>query len=219
MRNLGDDGTTVVLVRHGQSTWNEMRRWQGQADPPLSDLGREQACRVAERLRSESISALYASDLRRALKTAQIIGQTLGLQPRAEPRLQELDVGAWAGLTGEEIADGFPQQWQAWRNYQEIRPGGGETFEEMRQRAVDALKEIVAAHPGETVCAVTHGGVIFALRGHALGLEMGPELFEGLPPNRNTAVTILRFQDGRAEIRLLMDASHLEDIGDQVVDV
>ena len=212
---MRDKGTTVILVRHGQSTWNEICRWQGQADPPLSDAGRAQACRVAERLRSEPITALYTSDLRRAFETAQIIGQALGLEPRPDRRLRELNVGVWAGLTAEEIAARYPEQWQGWRNYEEVRPGGGETFSEMQQRAVAALEEIIAAHPGEAVCAVTHGGPIYAILSHALGLKRGPELFEGLPPNRNTAVTILRFQDGKAEPRLLMDASHLDEFRDQ----
>ena len=208
------DTVTVILVRHGQSTWNETNRWQGQADPPLSDLGRAQARRVAQRLRSEPISALYASDLRRAFETAQIIGQTLGLELQAEPRLRELDVGTWAGLTREQIAERYPEQWQAWRAYEEKRPGGGETFGEMQQRAASALDDIIAAHYTKTVCLVTHGGVVYAIRGHVLGLKMGAKLFEGLPPNRNTAVTIFNFQHGRGELRLLMDASHLDDIGD-----
>lgn len=213
------DATTVILVRHGQSTWNEARRWQGQADPPLSELGRVQARRVAARLRAEPITALYASDLRRALETAQIIGEVLGLEPQPEPRLRELDLGAWAGLTSEEIAVHFPEQFRAWQEHKAVRPGGGELFDEMQQRAVEAVQEIVAAHPGETVCLVTHGGIVYALRGHVLGIRRGPALFEGLPHNRNTAITVLRFRDGSAAIELLMDASHLEDIGDQVADM
>lgn len=206
-------------MRHGQSTWNEARRWQGQADPPLSELGRAQARRVAERLRAEPITALYASDLRRALETAQIIGEQLGLEPRPDPRLRELDLGAWSGLTGEEIAVRFPEQFRAWQAHEAVRPGGGELFDEMQERAVKAVQEIVAAHPGETVCIVTHGGVVYALRGHVLGIPRGPELFEGLPRNRNTAVTVLRFQDGRAELRLLMDTAHLEAVEGRAVDV
>jgi len=215
VRDLADDGTTVILVRHAESTWNEMRRWQGQADPPLSNAGRDQARRVAERLCGEPITALYASDLRRAFETAEIIGAMLGLEARAEPRLRELDLGAWAGLTSEEIAVSFAEQFQAWQEHKVVRPGGGELFDEMQQRAVEAVQEIVAAHPGETVCAVTHGGVVYALRGHTLGIQRGPALFEGLPHNRNTAITILHFQDGRAELRLLMDAGHLQDVGDK----
>lgn len=204
-----NSATTVILVRHGQSIWNEERRWQGQADPPLSDVGRAQARRVAERLRAEPIAALYSSDLRRALETAQIIGERLGLEPRPDSRLRELDLGAWSGLTGEEIARREPEQWQAWVNYEDIRPGGGETFGEMQQRAMAALREIIAAHPSETVCVVTHGGIVYAVLGHVLGLERGPRLFEDLPPNRNTAITILHFKDNEAEPSLIMDASHL----------
>ena len=208
---LGDKATTVILVRHGASTWNEVKRWQGQGDPPLGELGQSQARRVAERLRPEPITTLYASDLQRALETAQIIGQTLGLEPQVEPRLRELDVGVWSGLTLEEIGERHPEQFKSWQNYEEIRPGGGELFAEMQQRSVAALEEIIAAHPGETVCAVTHGGIVYAIRGHVLGLRMGAKMFRELPPNRNTALTIVRYQDGEAELLLIMDASHLDD--------
>jgi len=210
---MTDMATTVILVRHGESTWAGL--WKGQGDPPLSDKGREQARIVAQRLRSEPIAALYTSDQRRAAKTAEIIGQSLDLQPQPDPRLRELDVGAWSGLTVEEIAERFPDQFRAWGKYEDIRPGGGEMFREMRQRATAALQEIAGAHPGQTVCLVTHGGVVYALRGHAAGLELGFELFRGLPVNRNTAVTTLHLQDGTWRVGLLMDASHLDAVDDQ----
>jgi probable phosphoglycerate mutase len=136
------------------------------------------------------------------------------VQPQLEPRLQELNVGTWSGLTVEEITERYPEQFQAWQAYREVRPGGGETFGEMRQRAVAALEEIIAAHPGQTVCMVTHSGIVYALRGHALGLDLGAALFQGLPPNRNTAITTLHFQDGGAEVQLVMDASHLDGVAD-----
>jgi len=210
---MTDKATTVILVRHGESTWAGL--WKGQGDPPLSDKGREQARIVARRLCSEPIIALYASDLLRAAETAEIIGQALDLQPQPDPRLRELDVGGWSGLTIEEIAERFPEQYEAWQNHEHIRPGGGEMFREMQQRAAAALEEIAGAHPGQTVCLVTHGGIVFALRGHARGQGLGPELFQGLPPNRNTAVTTLHRQDGRWRVGLLMDAGHLDEAGDQ----
>lgn len=213
--SMTEQPTTVIIVRHGQSTWNAANRWQGQGDPPLNDRGREQAGIVARRLLGEPIAALYTSDQRRAAETAEIIGQTLGLHPQPDPRLRELDVGAWSGLTIEEIAERFPEQLAAWRNHEHIRPGGGEMFREMQQRAAEALEEIAGAHPGQTVCLVTHGGIVYALRGHVLQKGLGPELFQGLPPNRNTAVTVLRLQDGRWHVGLLMDAGHLDDAGEQ----
>ena len=212
---MTDLATIVILVRHGQSTWNAAGRWQGQGDPPLSDAGREQARIVAQWLRGEPIAALYASDQRRAAETAEIIGQTIGLHPQPDPRFRELDVGGWSGLTIEEIAERFPEQYQAWQNYEDVRPGGGEMFREMQQRAAAALEEIARAHTGQTVCLVTHGGIVFALRGHALGQKLGPELFRGLPPNRNTALTTLHLQDGTWRVGLLMDATHLDDASDQ----
>lgn len=206
--------TTVILVRHAESTWNAESRWQGQADPPLSEIGREQARRVAERLRGETIAVLYTSDLVRAVETAQAIGRALGLVPRLEPRLREIDLGCWTGLTRVEIAERYPEEFRAWQEHKPLRAGGGETFLEMQARVVHVLEEIVAAHHGETIAVVTHGGVITALRGHIQGIPMSAELFEGAPPNRNTAVSTVRYRDGRAEITLLMDAGHLPQAGE-----
>jgi len=206
--------TTVFLVRHAESTWNAENRWQGQADPPLSESGRAQARLVAQRLRAEPISALYASDLSRALETAQAIGRALHLPPRPEPRLREIDLGVWAGLTRQEIAARYPEEFQAWSEHKPVRAGGGETFPEMQQRIVSVLEEIVAAHPGETIAVVTHGGAITALRSHIQGIPMSAELFEGVPPNRNTAVTVVRHHNGQPEITLLMDAGHLAGDGE-----
>jgi broad specificity phosphatase PhoE len=200
--------TTIILVRHGESTW--FGRWKGQGDPPLSEAGRDQALLVAERLALEPIAALYCSDLLRAAETAQIVGEHLGLTPQADRLLRELDVGEWSGLTREEIAERFPVEYAAWRNYDSVRPPGGETFDEMQVRAVASLQDLLAAHPGQTVCVVTHGGVVFALRGHVLGIPRSAELFANLPPNRNTALTVLRYNGDQGEVVTLMDASHLD---------
>lgn len=211
-RRRPEQATTVILVRHAESTWNADNRWQGQADPPLSEAGREQARLVAERLRTQPVSALYSSDLSRALETAAVIGQALGLLARPEPRLREIDLGSWAGLTRQEIAERYPEEFRAWSEHKPVRAGGGETFLEMQARLEGILREIVAAHPGEAVAVVTHGGAITALRSAIQGIPMSAELFEGVPPNRNTAVTVVRYQDGQPEITLLMDAVHL--VGD-----
>ena len=156
----------LVLVRHGQSTWNATRRWQGHSDPPLSPLGREQALRAARALSGEIVDALYASDLRRALETARIVGEPLGLEPRSDPRLRELDVGAWGGLTREEIAARWPEALGRFdRREPDARPVGGETRAELARRVHEALDELAARHAGATLLIVAHGGVLAAITG------------------------------------------------------
>jgi probable phosphoglycerate mutase len=159
--------TRVLLVRHGQSEWNAEGRWQGQADPPLTEDGRRQAAALAEKLAEEGIAAIYSSDLRRASATAEAIGARLGLEVVLDRGLREIDVGSWSGLTRAEVEARFPEGFARWR-------GGeighdGETSEELTERVVETVERIAAAHEGQTVVIVTHGGSIRALRRHAAG--------------------------------------------------
>src|SRR5439155_24499614 len=95
--------TELLLVRHGETDWNREGRWQGQADTPLNDVGRAQARELADALAGERLEAIYASDLRRAYETAEIVGARLGLPVTSEPALRETDVGSWSGLAHDEL--------------------------------------------------------------------------------------------------------------------
>jgi broad specificity phosphatase PhoE len=149
--------TRVLLVRHGQTTWNAQGRWQGQLESPLSPLGRRQAAEAARAV--GALDAIVASDLTRAADTAAIIAESLGVGPvRLDARLRERDVGEWQGLTRREIEARFPGDLDAWRT-----PPGFEHDDDVAARATAALTDLHAVHPGTTVLAVTHGGVIRAL--------------------------------------------------------
>ena len=102
--------TKIYLVRHGATDWNVNKRAQGQADVPMNTLGYEQSEGSAERLESEDIGAVYASDLQRASETAKAIARRHGLEVRLDERLREIDQGDWTGLTPEEIAKRWPEQ-------------------------------------------------------------------------------------------------------------
>lgn len=151
------DATRVLLVRHGQSEWNAERRWQGQADPPLTDLGRRQAREAARAL--GAVDAIWASDLQRATATALIIAEHLGIGPVVvEPAFRERDAGAYSGLTRDEIEVRFPGYLARRRP-----PPGWEPDDSLLDRAVGALRRVAAALPGGDVVVVTHGGVIYAV--------------------------------------------------------
>lgn len=153
-----------LLIRHAESTWNAEGRWQGQADPPLSERGREQARALAQELADQDIRALVASDLARAAETARILGEVLGLVPRLDARLRELHVGEWSGLSRVDVIARWPETYARLRSGdQDVRPDGGETFRELRARVQEALAELARAHPGERVAVVTHGGAIRSL--------------------------------------------------------
>ena len=159
------------LIRHAESTWNAAGRWQGQADPPLSERGRRQARELAGALRGEPLELLVASNLARAAQTAAILGEELGLRVHPESLLRELDAGRWSGLTRREIEAQDPEALARFdAGEPEARAGGGETLLELGQRARRAVAQIAAAHSGRHVAVVGHGGWIRAL---VPGLRLG----------------------------------------------
>lgn len=161
----------MLLLRHGQSEWNAIRRWQGSADTPLTDLGREQAHRTAERLVALDVefTGPWTSDLVRASETADILGRALGLEPPCrDPRLREAHAGEWQGMTPDEIEVSYPGWLAAHR-----RPSTFESYERVVARAVDAIADAVAvAASGEVPLVVTHSGLIRSIVRH-LGLADG----------------------------------------------
>ena len=153
--------TTLLLARHGETDWNRERRWQGHADPELNEAGREQARELARTLALAPPATIYASDLARSRETAEIVGRELGLPVVLDPRLREVDVGEWSGLLWSEIEERYPE------GVKRRLAGGtgwerGERFEAMRERVEAVLREIAAAHAGERVLVVTHGGPVVA---------------------------------------------------------
>jgi probable phosphoglycerate mutase len=156
--------TRLLVARHGQSEWNAIGRWQGQADPPLSVEGMRQAAEAG--LALGTFAAVWASDLQRASMTAAIIAEIIGIGPvLTDPRLRETDVGPWQGLTHAEVEEGWPGFLAGRR-----RPEGFEPYDDAAQRMMEAFVDIAARCPGEEVLVVSHGGVIRAVR-HLLGFD------------------------------------------------
>jgi broad specificity phosphatase PhoE len=155
--------TTLLLLRHGQSEWNAVRRWQGSADTPLTSLGRQQALSAADRLSGLDVDFCgpWSSDLGRAASTASTIADAIGLGPTiVDRRLREASAGEWEGLTPHEIEVGYPGWLAAHR-----RPPSFEPFEQVVIRAVDSLRSIAAGTRSDDVVplVVTHSGVIRSL--------------------------------------------------------
>ncbi len=159
--------TRLLLIRHGETPWNVARRWQGHADPGLTEKGRAQAVAVARSLETEPRgrwTRIIASDLARARLTAETIARSLDLPIELDRRLRELDVGDWSGLTRDEIATRDPDRLLAFETGDpSIRPSGGETRLELAARAVACLRDLRARYAGEGLVVVTHRGVIRAL--------------------------------------------------------
>jgi broad specificity phosphatase PhoE len=163
--------TELLLVRHGETDWNRERRFQGHADPPLNDKGREQAHALAAELTGEGIELVYTSDLARARETAEIVAARLGADVLPLRDLREIDVGEWEGLTWPEIEERYPEGARSWH----ARGYGwesGETYEQLGERVVAALRRIAADHPSQRVLVVGHGGTIRATRAFIEGLSV-----------------------------------------------
>jgi len=169
-RHDGTAGTRLLLVRHGESTWNADGRWQGHADPPLSALGEQQARDAAAHL--AGIDAVWASDLERARRTAEIVAEQLNVALRVDVRLRERDAGEWQGCTRAEIEERWPGYLASGR-----RPPGFEASARLLARVLSAVTDIARREPGTSLLVVTHGGVVRTLERHL------SDAVEGLVPN------------------------------------
>lgn len=178
----------VLLWRHGRTTWNAEKRFQGQADPPLDDLGRQQAEAAAPILAEEAPQLLLSSDLVRAADTARVLGTLLEVEPTFDPRLREADLGRWQGMTREQVGAAYPDELKAWQAGKVVRRGGGELQTEVADRALAVLSEVDA----ESVILVTHGGTAKALTGRLL--ELPEEMWRVIAPLGNCHWTDLRHE-------------------------
>ena len=150
--------TRLLTIRHGESEWNALGRWQGQADPPLTDSGMLQAVAAGQVL--GTFDAIWSSTLQRAANTAAIIAEGIGIGPvQLDPGLMENAFGPWQGLTVAEIEEGWPGYMADNR-----RPEGAEQPEQVTERGLAALRRIAALYPGGEVLIVTHAGLIRTLR-------------------------------------------------------
>ncbi len=199
----------LLLIRHGETDWNVTLQYQGQAQIPLNANGKEQARRVAHRLRRARAVALYSSDLARAWQTAEIIGELLDLEPIAMPELREIDVGQWEGLTPEELYRRFPEHMEAYeRDPARTVRLGGESYFQLQERGLAALQQIERNHqPDQTVIVVSHGGTIRAILCHVIGLDLGNF---GRMWLDNGSISELRHTVAGWRLTGLNDRAHLE---------
>jgi probable phosphoglycerate mutase len=158
----------VLLWRHGRTAWNVEHRFQGQADPPLDEVGRAQSATAAPLLAAFSPVAIVSSDLRRASQTAQPLAELLDLPVALDARLRERSLGHWEGLTREEVRRRHPQEFAHWLAGREDCQLDSEPRSALGDRAVAALSATV----GETVVLVTHSATAIALTGRLLGLSV-----------------------------------------------
>jgi probable phosphoglycerate mutase len=158
----------LVLLRHGRTAWNAERRFQGQADPPLDEVGRAQAYEVAAMVLALGPSRIVSSDLQRALVTAQIVAEACGLPLTSDPRFRERSLGHWEGLTREEVEERYPDEFADWLAGRDVSRRGGETRAEVATRARAAFDEIDVDGP---LVVVTHSATAMALTANLLEMD------------------------------------------------
>lgn len=175
----------LCLLRHGQTDWNLTGRWQGQAPyaPGLNDLGYAQAYAIRDQLKDMRFSAIYSSDLLRARQTAELIAEPLGLTVILEPRLREMNLGAWEGMLSSEIEAQYPLGLaERIRDPFHARAPQGESPMEVAERVILAVDEIAEKHARDSVLIVSHGVSLAIIICHAQGIPLN-KVFEHIPEN------------------------------------
>lgn len=187
--------TTLILIRHGETEANVRQVWQGALDAPLTLRGQQQVAATAHYIgalvQQYPIDHFYVSPLPRAQSTAQAIAQVLQLQPTIEPELREFDLGDWEGRSFRDLKE-IEQLWERWRVDPTFAPPNGESPFSFNQRATRVARTLAAAHPGQTLLIVTHGGLIGSLLASWLG--SGPDNWQQWDPH-NCSISILRQTD------------------------
>ena len=200
--------TKVIFIRHGQTEWNVTGRYQGQSDVQLTAEGRRQAEKLAADFPVDTVDAVYASDLQRAMDTAETIAQKFGLSVQAEPAFREVSFGKWEGLTYQQIVAEWEEGMTNFFQHPDILEiPGGETFPAVQKRATDKLQELVKKHDGQTIVVVAHGAVLRTMLTAALHM---PLQYLWSIRQFNTAVNIVRYDEGaNATVELLNSTAHL----------
>lgn len=200
--------TRICLVRHGETEWNAARRIQGQIDIDLNATGLRQAAAAGRWLQDAGIVALYSSDLKRAWNTALAIGAALGLTPTATPEMRERRYGVFEGLTYDEAKASHPDGYAAFEGRNaDYAFENGESLKVMFARVTGRLQAIAAAHPGQNVAVVLHGGVLDIINRFVRGNSLETPRDFLIP---NAGLNWIAVDNGRWHLETWGETAHLE---------
>jgi probable phosphoglycerate mutase len=205
--------TRVFMVRHGATVSSAEDRFAGATDVALSDEGREQTRRLADRLSHEKIMAVYASPLGRTVETAQILAAPHHLEIQIRDGLREINHGRWEQMTRREVEEKFPEEAAEWeKDPYTFAPQGGESGLAVTARALPVLIDLVRHHPGENFLLVSHKATIRLLLSSLLGFD--PRRYRDNLDQKPAALNIVDFRDAtRARLTLFNDTSHYDKAG------
>jgi broad specificity phosphatase PhoE len=202
--------TRVFMVRHGATVLSAEDRFAGVTDVELSEEGREQARRLADRLSGEKIAAVYASPLGRTVETARILAAPHDLQVQTCDGFREISHGHWEGMKRREVEEKFPEEMAEWeKDPYTFAPEGGESGLGVTARALPALIDLVRGHPGENILIVSHKATIRLLLSSLLGFD--PRRYRDNLDQKPAALNIVDFRNPtRARLTLFNDTSHYD---------
>lgn len=202
--------TTIYLVRHGQTEWNVQHRFQGHKDSPLTKLGIQQAEWLGDALKEDTFDLIYSSTSNRAYHTADIIRGERDVPIIDCEEFKEINLGVWEGQTQEQIAKSYPQQLDHFWNHPELfSVQDSETFNEVRERAVNKLVDIIGSNPGASILLVTHTVVVKVLMAYFEGRSM--DRLWDLPYIHPTCLSKIELTDEVPSIILHGDVSHYRE--------
>jgi probable phosphoglycerate mutase len=180
----------VILLRHGRTEWNATGRFQGQLDAPLDGIGRAQAAAASVAVAPMEPDAIVASDLSRAVDTANAVAAECDLEVAIDPRLREIFLGNWEGLTRAEAKAQYGEEYALWQTGVDARRGGGETYSEVGARCVESINEwLERLGPRATLLIVSHGSAVRATIGTMIGMH--PDTWWRLSPLSNCRWSLL----------------------------
>jgi len=203
--------TTILLIRHGETAWNAVRRLQGHIDIDLNQEGQRQAAATARALAGEKLDAIISSDLKRALQTAEAIAAHHHVPLHVDPDLRERGYGAFEGLLYTEIAERYPEDFAAWqaRHVEAVMPHGerkAESFRQFYERSIAALASWAGKHPGQAIAVVAHGGVLECAYRAATGMSLDrPRDFQV----KNASINRFTFEHGKLLLSQWGEVAHL----------
>jgi probable phosphoglycerate mutase len=200
--------TIVYLIRHGATVLSKEDRFAGSSDVALSEEGKRQATKLGDRLAREKISAVYCSDMHRAIHTAEAVAKPHGLTPIPQPALREIDHGHWEGMIHHEVEKKFAAEYTAWDSDPLLTaPPGGETALSVLARSLPALAKIVVDHPHQTVAVVAHKATNRLLLCSILGIDL--RMYRARLSQDTACLNIIEFRDiNNGRVRVMNDISH-----------
>ena len=208
--------TKFIITRHGQTEWNVEKRMQGQANSPLTELGRQQADALRQRLSGTDFAAVYCSSLQRAIDTAEIICNGKDNTIVTLDSLMEIAIGSWSGMLLTEVEEAYPEQsHNFWKNPDAYVPmPGGETYQQLRDRAGKTLLELAKKHRNQTVLVVSHG-IVLKLLYNIFRYQPLADIGSNHPHPKSCCYCEVEWTDAVWHINSWNDTTHFELITDQ----